>query len=87
MYIIGRSLEEDEFFNLVVKDENFTDFVKKILQSDNKIFEDKLSNLESLKNDVGVSYKSSKMKLFVGADNEWDFYSKTWHKETFTNRG
>lgn len=66
MYVIGRSLEEDEFFNLVVKDENFADFVKKILCSDNKILEDKLSNLESLKNDVGVSYKNSKMKLFVG---------------------
>ena len=66
MYVIGRSLEEDEFFNLVVEDENFADFVKKRLCSDNKMMEDKLSNLESLKNDVGVSYKKGKMKLFVG---------------------
>ena len=66
MYVIGRSLDEDEFFNLVVKDENFADFVKERLCSDNKILEDKLSNLESLKNDAGVSYKNSKMKLFVG---------------------
>ena len=66
MYVIGRSLEEDEFFNLVVEDENFADFVKKRLCSDNKMMEDKLSNLESLKNDVGVSYKNGEMKLFVG---------------------
>lgn len=66
MYVIGRSLEEDEFFNLVVEDENFADFVKNRLCSDNKMMEDKLSNLESLKNDVGVSYKNVKMKLFVG---------------------
>ena len=66
MYVIGRSLDEDEFFNLVVKDENFADFVKERLCSDNKILEDKLSNLENLKNDVGVSYKNGKMKLFVG---------------------
>ena len=64
MYVIGRSLDEDEFFNLVVKDENFADFVKERLCSDNKIMEDKLSNLESLKNDAGVSYKNCKMKLF-----------------------
>ena len=64
MYVIGRSLEEDEFFNLVVEDENFADFVKERLCSDNKILEDKLSNLENLKNDVGVSYKNGKMKLF-----------------------
>ena len=70
MYIIGRSLEEDDFFNLVVEDENFDNFVKNTLQSDNKILEDKLSNLENLKNNVGVSYKSGKMKLFVGADSE-----------------
>lgn len=63
MYVIGRSLDEDEFFNLVVKDENFADFVKERLCSDNKILEDKLSNLENLKNDVGVSYKNDKMKL------------------------
>ena len=66
MYVIGRSLDEDEFFNLVVKDENFADFVKERLCSDNKILEDKLSNLENLKNDVGVSYKNDKIKLFVG---------------------
>ncbi len=66
MYVIGRSLEEDEFFNLVVEDENFADFVKKRLCSDNKMMEDKLPNLESLKNGVGVSYKNGKMKLFVG---------------------
>ena len=66
MYVIGRSLDEDEFFNLVVKDENFADFVKERLCSDNKILEDKLSNLENLKNDVGISYKNGKMKLFVG---------------------
>ena len=66
MYVIGRSLEEDEFFNLVVEDENFADFVKKRLCSDNKMMEDKLSNLESLKNDVGVSYKNGKRKLFIG---------------------
>ena len=63
MYVIGRSLEEDKFFNLVVEDENFADFVKKRLCSDNKMMEDKLSNLESLKTDVGVSYKNGKMKL------------------------
>ena len=63
MYVIGRSLDEDEFFNLVVKDENFADFVKERLCSDNKILEDKLSNLENLKNAVGVSYKNDKMKL------------------------
>ena len=66
MYIIGRILEEDEFFNLVVKDENFADFVKNTLLSDNKILEDKLSNLDNLKNDVGVSYKNDEMKLFDG---------------------
>ena len=66
MYITGICLEEDEFFNLVVKDENFADFVNKILHSDNKILEDKLSNLEGLKNDVGVSHKNSKVKLFGG---------------------
>lgn len=65
MYVIGRSLDEDEFFNLVVKDENFADFVKERLCSDNKILEDKLSNLENLKNDVGVSYKNDKMKLLL----------------------
>ena len=66
MYVIGRSLEEDDFFNLVVRDENFVDFVKNTLQSDNKMLEDKLSNLEGLKNDVGVYYKNGKMKLFDG---------------------
>ena len=66
MYITGICLDEDEFFNLVVKDENFADFVKERLCSDNKILEDKLSNLENLKNDAGVSYKNGKMKLFVG---------------------
>ena len=66
MYVIGRSLDEDEFFNLVVKDENFADFVKERLCSDNKTLEDKLSNLENLKNEIGVSYKNDKMKLFVG---------------------
>ena len=34
--------------------------------NNNKILEDKLSNLDNLKNDVGVSYKNDKMKLFVG---------------------
>ena len=63
MYVIGRSLEEDEFFNLVVEDENFADWVKNRLSSDNEMLEDKLSNLESLKTDVGVSYKNGKMKL------------------------
>ena len=63
MYVIGRSLEEDEFFNLVVEDENFADWVKNKLSSDNEVLEDKLSNLESLKTDVGVSYKNGKMKL------------------------
>ena len=63
MYVIGRSLEEDEFFNLVVEDENFADWLKNRLSSDNEMLEDKLSNLESLKTDVGVSYKNGKMKL------------------------
>ena len=63
MYVIGRSLEEDEFFNLVVEDENFADWLKNRLSSDNEVLEDKLSNLESLKTDVGVSYKNGKMKL------------------------
>ena len=66
MYVIGRSLEEDEFFNLVVEDENFADWVKNRLSSDNEMLEDKLSNLESLKTDVGVSCKNGKMKLFIG---------------------
>ena len=66
MYVIGRSLEEDEFFNLVVEDENFADWVKNRLSSDNEMLEEKLSNLESLKTDVGVSYKNGKMKLFIG---------------------
>lgn len=66
MCIIGRILEEDEFFNLVVEDENFANFVKKTLLSDNKILEDKLSNLNNLKNDVCVSYKNGEMKLFDG---------------------
>ena len=57
---------EDEFFNLVVEDENFADWVKNRLSSDNEVLEDKLSNLESLKTDVGVSYKNGKMKLFIG---------------------
>ena len=66
MYITEKSLEEDNFFDLVVEDEDFADFVKNTLQSDNKMLEDKLSNLDSLKNDVGVSYKNGKMKLFDG---------------------
>jgi hypothetical protein len=66
MYVIGKRLEDTEFFNLVVEDENFADFVKKRLCSDNKMMEDKLSNLENLKTDVGVSYKNGKMKLFIG---------------------
>ena len=66
MYITEKSLEEDNFFDLVVEDEDFADSVKNTLQSDNKMLEDKLSNLESLKNDVGVSYKNGKMKLFDG---------------------
>ena len=63
MCVIGKRLEDTEFFNLVVEDENFADWVKKRLCSDNKMLEDKLSNLESLKTDVGVSYKNGKMKL------------------------
>lgn len=64
MYVIGKRLEDTEFFNLVVEDENFADWVKNRLSSDNEMLEDKLSNLESLKTDVGVSYKNGKMKLF-----------------------
>ena len=63
MCVIGKRLEDTEFFNLVVEDENFADWVKKRLCSDNKMLEDKLSNLESLKTAVGVSYKNGKMKL------------------------
>ena len=63
MYVIGKRLEDTEFFNLVVEDENFADWVKNRLSSDNEMLEDKLSNLESLKTDVGVSYKNGKMKL------------------------
>ena len=63
MYVIGKRLEDTEFFNLVVEDENFADWVKNRLSSDNEMLEDKLSNLESLKIDVGVSYKNGKMKL------------------------
>ena len=63
MYVIGKRLEDTEFFNLVVEDENFADWVKNSLSSDNEMLEDKLSNLESLKTDVGVSYKNGKMKL------------------------
>jgi hypothetical protein len=63
MYVIGKRLEDTEFFNLVVEDENFADWVKNRLSSDNEVLEDKLSNLESLKTDVGVSYKNGKMKL------------------------
>ena len=63
MYVIGKRLEDTEFFNLVVEDENFADWLKNRLSSDNEMLEDKLSNLESLKTDVGVSYKNGKMKL------------------------
>ena len=63
MYVIGKRLEDTEFFNLVVEDENFADWLKNRLSSDNEVLEDKLSNLESLKTDVGVSYKNGKMKL------------------------
>ena len=63
MYVIGKRLEDTEFFNLVAEDENFADWVKNRLSSDNEMLEDKLSNLESLKTDVGVSYKNGKMKL------------------------
>ena len=63
MYVIGKRLEDTEFFNLVVEDENFADWVKNRLSSDNEMLEDKLSNLESLKTDVSVSYKNGKMKL------------------------
>ena len=63
MYVIGKRLEDTEFFNLVVEDENFADWVKNRLSSDNEMLEEKLSNLESLKTDVGVSYKNGKMKL------------------------
>ena len=63
MYVIGKRLEDTEFFNLVVEDENFADWVKNRLSSDNEMLEGKLSNLESLKTDVGVSYKNGKMKL------------------------
>ena len=66
MYVIGKRLEDTKFFNLVVEDENFADFVKKRLSSDNEMLEDRLSNLEGLKTDVGVSYKNGKMKLFIG---------------------
>ena len=63
MYVIGKRLEDTEFFNLVVEDENFADWLKNRLSSDNEMLEEKLSNLESLKTDVGVSYKNGKMKL------------------------
>ena len=63
MYVIGKRLEDTEFFNLVVEDENFADWLKNKLSSDNEMLEEKLSNLESLKTDVGVSYKNGKMKL------------------------
>ena len=66
MYVIGKRLEDTEFFNLVVEDENFADWLKNKLSSDNEMLEEKLSNLESLKTDVGVSYKNGKMKLFIG---------------------
>ena len=63
MYVIGKRLEDTEFFNLVVEDENFADWLKNRLSSDNEMLEDKLSNLESLKTDMGISYKNGKMKL------------------------
>ena len=63
MYVIGKRLEDTEFFNLVVEDENFADWLKNRLSSDNEMLEEKLSNLESLKTDVGVSYKNGKMEL------------------------
>ena len=63
MYVIGKRLEYTELFNLVVEDENFADWLKNRLSSDNEMLEEKLSNLESLKTDVGVSYKNGKMKL------------------------
>ena len=66
MKVIGKRLEDTEFFNLVVEDENFADWVKNRLSSDNEMLEEKLSNLKSLKTDVGVSYKNGKMKLFIG---------------------
>lgn len=65
MYICGKVLTDSEFEALVVRDENFDEFVKIVSELE------KMYNLDNLKLTInGVPFDGEEFTTFDGADNE-----------------